>query len=313
MNIKKIGVLESIVYGIFMGIFEVVPGISGGTLAFILGIYELLIESISNLKKDFKNSVKILLPSLIGMGIGVYFFSFLISYFSKKTPMEFNFWLTGLIVGIVPSIWKEAVKNFNFSVSKIKNEIEFEEDKFKKLKFLKTFFCVLSLVLTLAVMFVVNYLSFTLTENNGIITDLNFLQYVRFFSVGALASFCLMLPGCSGSLMMLVFGIYYTVINAIHNLNFLVLAPAGLGILFGLLVGSKIINFCLKNFRAQTFFAILGLVVGSCASPFLTFLKSSLKILNLKYLTYHGIFSILLLALGCVFSFAFSKYGEKKN
>lgn len=312
MNTKKIGVLENILYGIFMGIFEVVPGISGGTLAFILGIYELLIESISNLKKDFKNSFKILMPSLVGMVIGVYFFSFLISYFSKKAPMELNFFLTGLIVGIIPSIWKEAFKNFNFSITK-NNATNFTSSELKKLKFSKTFFCVLSLILTLAIMFIVNYFSFTLKENNNIITNLNFLQYVRFFSVGALASFCLMLPGCSGSLMMLVFGIYYTVINAIHNLNFLVLAPVGFGILFGLLLGSKIINFCLKNYRAQTFFAILGLVIGSCASPFLAFLKSGLNFLNLNYLIKHSVFSILLLALGCVFSFAFSKYGEKKN
>lgn len=312
MSTKKIGILESVLYGIFMGIFEVVPGISGGTLAFILGIYELLIESISNLKKDFKNSFKILFPSLVGMGIGVYFFSFLISYLSKKFPMELNFWLTGLIVGVIPSIWKEAVKNFNFSVNLI-DKSNSGENNFVKLKFFKTFFCVLSFVFMLFVMFVVNYISFTLANNDSIITDLNFLQCVRFFFVGALAAFCLMLPGCSGSLMMLVFGIYYTVINAIHNLNFLVLAVVGMGILFGLLIGSKIINFCLKKYRAQTFFAILGLIIGSCASPFLTFLKSSLSFLNLKYLINHGIFSILLLALGCVFSFAFSKYGEKKN
>ena len=68
---NKNSFLESVLYGICMGIFEVVPGISGGTLALILNIYETLISAISNLKKDFKNSVKILLPYLLGMGIGV--------------------------------------------------------------------------------------------------------------------------------------------------------------------------------------------------------------------------------------------------
>ena len=112
---------------------------------------------------------------------------------------------------------------------------------------------------------------------------------------------------------MLSFGIYYSVINAIHNFNFLILIPVGFGILFGLLVGAKIINFCLKKFRPQTFFAIFGLITGSSISPFLNFLNVCSKDLNLKFLLIHGSFSILTLALGVLFSISFSNISKKNS
>lgn len=306
-NEKNIGILNGIIYGIFMGIFEVIPGISGGTLAFILGIYETLINSISNIKKNFKKSSKILIPILIGMGIGVYCFSFIISFLNKKYPMELNFFLTGLIVGIIPSI---AVEAFSFLKTYSSDE---KKIKFFKTNAIKLYSCIFSFLLTLAIMILINYFSFTLKASHNIIKTLNFYETLRFFIVGALASFCLMLPGCSGSLIMLVFGIYYSVIESIHTFNFIILFVVGLGILFGLLLGSKIISYFLKHFKAATFFAILGFIVGSCVSPLLNFLKSYYSILNLRFFIIHGIFSILTLALGCVFSVSFSAHYKKIN
>ena len=309
-NKKNVNFFENVIYGIAMGIFEVVPGISGGTLAFIFGIYETLIDAISNLKKDFKKSFKILFPSLMGMGIGIYCFSFIISFLHKKYPMETNFWLTGLIVGIIPSIAVEAFGYFSKNVSNFKKAEE--KNVYSKNRF-KIITSYLVCILTIAIMVFVNYFSFKLGTNNEIITKINFIKGLKFFSIGSLASFCLMLPGCSGSLIMLVFGIYYSVIEAIHTFNFSVLIPVGFGILFGLFVGAKLISFCLKNFRTQTFWAILGLVVGSSVSPFLNFLKVCSNQLNLKFIAKHGIFSILFLALGVVFSISFSHFSKKNS
>lgn len=288
---NKNNFLESILYGVCMGIFEVVPGISGGTLALILNIYETLISSISNLKKDFKNSVKTLSPYLLGMGIGIYCFSFIISFLHKNFPMEVNFWLMGLIIGIIPSIASKA-------------------NKFMKNDNGNRFSCFFSFVLTILVMLLINYLSFNLKNSNEIIESLNFSYGLKFMLVGALASFCLMLPGCSGSLIMLVFGIYYSVINAIHTFNFSIICVVGIGILLGLLIGSKIINHCLQNFKAQTFFAILGLIIGSVFSPFLNFLKTSSEMLSLNFLLTHGIISIITLAIGFSFSNILDSYNK---
>lgn len=305
---KELGFFNGTVYGIVMGIFEVVPGISGGTLAFVLGIYEILIEAISNIKKEFKKSITILFPTLLGMGIGVYCFSFILSYLNKNFPMEVNFWLTGLIIGIIPSITIEAFNNFNIIEDKFKN-------KDGMVKFPKSivYSSLLAFILTTTTMFIINYISFKGESTGNIITDLNSLEYLKFAAVGFLAAFCLMLPGCSGSLIMLVFGTYYSVIEAIHSLNFKIIITVGIGVLLGLLLGAKIISYFLKNFREATFFAILGLIVGSSISPFLNFLKTCYSFLNLEYLITHGVFSILTLALGVVFSVSFSSNYKKKS
>lgn len=292
---KQINFFENILYGMCIGIFEVVPGISGGTLAFIFGIYETLINAVSNLKKDFKNSFKILFPNVLGMGIGVYCFSFILNFLNMKFPLQVSFCLTGLILGIIPSISSSA-----FMLLKKNNNIN------NKNKLI----CFISFMITIIIMFIINYLSLTLNSSSNIVVDMTFLKSIKFFVVGMLASFCLMLPGCSGSLIMLVFGIYNSVINAIHNLNLLVLLPVGLGILFGLLIGSKIIAFCLKKFKEATFFAIFGLIIGSIVSPLLNFYKT--YGLNLNYILSNIFFSTLSLIFGFFVSFLFSNNVEKK-
>lgn len=304
---KSINFLVSVIYGIFMGIFEVIPGISGGTLAFILGIYEALIESISNVRKDFKKSFRLLLPILIGMGIGVYCFSYLMSFLNKNFPMEVNFCLTGLIIGIIPSIAMEAFSYLNPYIESMSKRKVFKTSP------MKLYSSIFSFTLMIFVMIFINYASFTLNATGVIIENLTFFEFLRFFVVGALAAYCLMLPGCSGSLIMLVFGTYYSVIEAIHKINIPIIFTVGFGVLFGLFFGAKIIEYCLKKFKAQTFFAILGLIVGSSVSPFLNFLKFCSKTLNFEFLFIHGLFSIITLALGLVFSVSFSTKFKNKS
>ena len=281
---KSINFLVSVIYGIFMGIFEVIPGISGGTLAFILGIYEALIESISNVRKDFKKSFRLLLPILIGMGIGVYCFSYLMSFLNKNFPMEVNFCLTGLIIGIIPSIAMEAFSYLNPYIESMSKRKVFKTSP------MKLYSSIFSFTLMIFVMIFINYASFTLNATGVIIV-----------------------PGCSGSLIMLVFGTYYSVIEAIHKINIPIIFTVGFGVLFGLFFGAKIIEYCLKKFKAQTFFAILGLIVGSSVSPFLNFLKFCSKTLNFEFLFVHGLFSIITFALGLVFSVSFSTKFKNKS
>lgn len=293
---REISFLENVLYGVFMGIFEVVPGISGGTLAFILGIYEMLIGAVSNIRKDFKNSFKVLSSSLIGMGMGVYFFSFVIKFLNEKYPIEVSFCLTGLIVGIIPSILR-AARNCEDG-----SEI-FGDNIYNKVP---SFMSAFSFLVTLGVMMGVNYISFKFGDAGEIIKNLDVAVFLRLMLVGMLSAFCLMLPGCSGSLIMLVFGVYFSVIEAIHRFNIPILVPVGLGVVLGGLLGSKIIYFCLKRYKKQTFYAILGLIVGSSVSPFLNVLNILFGNVSGNYLLFHGFVSIFTLAFGCVFSMFFS-------
>ncbi len=289
-----------------MGTFEVVPGISGGTLAVLLNIYDKLIFSISHLRTNFKNNFKFLITIVLGMGVGIYGFSHVILFLNSNYPIETNCLLLGLIVGLVPMIGKRAVEG-GFRVSNF-----------------------LAFVLTFGVMLFVAYVSVrqqvlvssgaVVSSEANAVSDLNFVQIFRFVFVGALSAFCLMLPGCSGTMIMLVFGIYYIVIEAIHRLNFLILLPVGLGILLGLIFGSKLIHFCFVNFTKATYFGILGLIVGSAIVPAsiainlllkIKLSNSSLFLEGFSVFFVHLMVSIGVLVVGAVFSFLFTKQTEK--
>ena len=117
---------------------------------------------------------------------------------------------------------------------------------------------------------------------------------------------------------MLVFGVYYSVMDAIHSLNVFVLLPLGVGILVGLSLGAKMVEFFFKNFPQATYFGILGLIVGSGISPCLAYLRSvvgivgelSITVDNVRFMDdfiIHGIFSVLTLIFGMTFSYLFTR------
>ena len=287
-------VIKNFFHGVCMGTFEVVPGISGGTLAVLLNIYDKLIMSVSHIKDDFKNSVKYLIPIVLGMVFGIFTFSYVILFLDKNYPMETNFLLLGLIVGLIPMILSRAVGS--------------------KIKVLNT----LPFFAMFAFMIFIICMSLTAGSNSSIITDVNMFEFVKLIFVGALSSFCLLLPGCSGTMIMLVFGVYYSVMNAIHSFNILLLLPVGIGIIVGLLCGSKAVEFFFNKFPKATYFGILGLIVGSAISPCLGYLRSVVTIVNntslttdnmsnANYFILHGVISVIVLIFGMTFSYLFTK------
>ena len=287
-------VIKNFFHGVCIGTFEVVPGISGGTLAVLLNIYDKLIMSVSHIRDDFKNSVKYLIPIVAGMAFGIITFSYVISFLYENYPMETNFLLLGLIVGLIPMILGRAVGS-NF---KLLNTLPF----FAMFAFMIFIIC----------------MSLTAESNNSIITGVNLFEFVRLVLVGALAAFCLLLPGCSGSMIMLVFGVYYSVMNAIHSFNILLLLPVGIGVLLGLLCGSKAVEFLFNKFPKATYFGILGLIVGSAISPCLGYLRSVVAIVNntslttanmsnANYFILHGVISVIILMFGMTFSYLFTQ------
>lgn len=295
---KHGNVIKNFFHGVCIGTFEVVPGISGGTLAVLLNIYDKLIMSVSHIRDDFKNSVKYLLPIVLGMASGVVTFSYVISFLYENYPMETNFLLLGLIVGLIPMILGRAVGS--------------------KIKLLNTlpFFVMFTFMILIVCM------SLTSESSDSIITDVNLFEFVKLIFIGMLASFCLILPGCSGSMIMLVFGVYYSVMDAIHSFNILLLLPVGIGVLLGLAFGSKAVEFFFKKFPKATYFGILGLIVGSAISPCLGYLKSVVAIANnlslttdnmsnANYFMLHGIISVIVLMFGMTFSYLFTQKSKE--
>lgn len=227
-----------IIFGVIIGVANIIPGVSGGTMAVVLNIYDKLIDSVSNFRKDFKKSIMFLLPIGIGAVLGIVAFSKLIEFLLTNYPLATNFFFIGLILGSIPMIFKRAT-----------------EDRFR-LSSLVPFLLFLIGMLVLS--------SFSDGAMSGeVVLQLSTGIFIKLLVCSAIAAAAMILPGVSGSMVMVILGTYNTVLTAISSMNILMLVPVGIGVLIGIIGGAKVIDLCLKKFPQATFFAILGLILGS--------------------------------------------------
>tara|TARA_B100000459_G_scaffold62629_1_gene34123 strand:+ start:71 stop:931 length:861 start_codon:yes stop_codon:yes gene_type:complete len=228
--------------GIFMGIADAMPGISGGTIALLLGIYEELIESISELKislfsklinKGFKSfweklNGNFLLVLVSGIGISLISFVKISASFLESFPLFIWSFFLGLIFATVYVIYKliNQWHNLNF------------------------FFLIISIIF-----------SIFLSSFSAYDTDEISLLYILFS--GIIASSAMILPGISGSLILVILGVYAYLIKALDNLELIVIFTFISGAIIGLLGFSKILKYLFNNHRDATYTIMLGLVIGS--------------------------------------------------
>ena len=228
--------------GIFMGIADAMPGISGGTIALLLGIYEELIQSISELKislfsklinKGFKSfweklNGNFLLVLVSGIGISLISFVKISASFLESFPLFIWSFFLGLIFATVYVIYKliNQWHNLNF------------------------FFLIISIIF-----------SIFLSSFSAYDTDEISLLYILFS--GIIASSAMILPGISGSLILVILGVYAYLIKALDNLELIVIFTFISGAIIGLLGFSKILKYLFNNHRDATYTIMLGLVIGS--------------------------------------------------
>ena len=103
--------IKNIIKGAIIGIANIIPGVSGGTMAVSMGIYDQLIHCITHLFSELKKNLKFLIPIFIGAGIGVVGLSFVIEYLFDVAPFETNLLFIGLIIGGLPAMWKRVKGN----------------------------------------------------------------------------------------------------------------------------------------------------------------------------------------------------------
>ncbi|MDD3243772.1 MAG: DUF368 domain-containing protein [Eubacteriales bacterium] len=229
--------------GLVVGVANIIPGVSGGTMAVAMGIYDRTIEAISHFTKDVKGNILFLLPLLVGVGAGILAFAKLVEYLLGNHPIPTNFFFIGLVLGSIPFIFKRSVKGKKVKIS-----------------------AVISFVVCLAIMLVMTFVNPPEQSGQAVMTTLTVGNALWLFAAGALAAAAMIIPGISGSFLMLVLGTYATVINAISTLNILILIPVGLGIVVGLLGGAKLISLVMKRYPEASYAGILGLMLGSIAA-----------------------------------------------
>ncbi|HFG0370975.1 TPA: DUF368 domain-containing protein [Staphylococcus aureus] len=241
----------NILKGFAMGTSDLVPGVSGGTIALLLGIYNQFIASISGIfSRRFWPSFTFLIPIIIGMLLAMGSLSNLFNYLLSQHHIPTMFFFGGLIIGIVPYLLK--ISNYKTSLTT------------------KHYMMVIAGIAILIVITLMNngdkHAGETLTLSTGLI--------IKYFIAGMCASSAMLLPGISGSFMLLVFGVYGTVMLAISEfvkLNFAglpILLAVGFGVLAGFIISSKIIQYFLTHHKLMTFALIIGFVVGSLFAVF---------------------------------------------
>lgn len=229
---------KNIYRGFLMGVSDLIPGVSGGTIALLLGIYERLIASINGLlSKNWKKQLSFLIPLGIGMSTAILSLSRLIEWLFHHYPQPLHFLFLGLILGVLPNLFYQSDARNTFKTK--------------------------HLILLILATIIIGGMDFFIPNEKVIIQDRSLATYVLFLSSGFIASTAMILPGISGSLVLMIIGVYYTVINAITNLHLDVIVTVGIGVVLGILLMSKVIDFLLKNNRTATFAVIIGMVIGS--------------------------------------------------
>lgn len=243
--------LKNILKGMLIGIANIIPGVSGGTMAVSMGIYDRLIACISNPFRDFKNNVLFLIPIALGMGIAIIASAFGIDYFFEMFPLQTNLLFIGLIMGSVPAIY-EKVKANTMRIGHI-------------------------IVAVLFFAVVVGMAVLNGTEGNLVQLGTDFISMVKLFFIGVIASATMVIPGVSGSMMLLLLGYYNPILDTIKTFfvavlgfdfttfvsTMLILIPFGIGVLVGMVVIAKIIEFVFARFPSYAYWSIIGLLFGS--------------------------------------------------
>ncbi len=281
--------LSDILKGVLIGIANIIPGVSGGTMAVSLGIYDKLIAAVSNLLKDWKTSLKTLLPLALGCGIGIVCFTYVIEYLLSTHTFVTCMAFTGLILGGLPLLTSSLKKELQHTSAAIG----------------------ISGVLAFLALFAIAVFLPMLNSQEEVLQTFSVTPgtMLLLFLVGVIASATMVIPGISGSLVMMILGYYYGVINTIKSFldslkaldtaglfqGFALLAPFGIGVLLGIFFIARLITFLFETYGRQTYCAILGLII---ASPFAIFYNTGL-FSQLDSLTMGQLFSGIALAFIC--------------
>ncbi len=269
--------LSLFIKGIVLGIAFIIPGVSGGTLAVLLGIYEELLDKASNFYKsfkDFKSAFKFLFPILLGVLVSIAVCVKIIKLGLDKAPIITLLIFVGLIIGGIPKLFKNAPKKAST------REISY-------------MMIGIIVVLVMAI----------LDKSRGSVSfdNMQILGYLLLFIVGIIASATMVIPGISGSFTLMLIGYYEPIVSVVNNIvafkdiksNLLIILPFLIGVVIGIILISKIINYLLKKYPVSVYYIILGFVLSSIFSFFY-------QVFSYNFVLSHFIFGIILMVLNSI-------------
>ncbi len=264
--------------GMFIGSGFILPGVSGGALAAVFGIYERMISFLANLKKDFKKNVLFFIPVGLGMAAGVFLLAFPIDYLLKTAETYVMWFFIGCILGTLPALFRQAAKNG------------------------WKYWHIALLVVTCAGA----YALLRLLQNAGAVTLSQ--GFFTWMLAGALIGLGVVVPGLSPSNLLMYLNLdqggrlYEGMTSGIKNLDFGVIIPMLLGVVACVLLLSKLMNYIFSRAYAALYHAILGFVIASTLIIVPT---------NMSYISIGGMISLLACGAGAALAIFMTKLEVK--
>lgn len=241
--------IKNVLCGVAVGVANIIPGVSGGTIMVILGLFDKVIESVSNVFKvknpnRFKD-LFFLFQVLLGGAIGLVVFAKIIDWLFNNYPNQTLFWFVGLIALSIPSLLKNELKG---------NKVSW-----------------IPMLVGILIIFMIVYLNPGEKDINIVnFPELNPIFLIELIFIGIIVGGTMLMPGVSGSMVLLIIGEYYLFKSYVANVttfDFNILLPLffiAIGVALGILISAKLTSYFLKNYRRGTVSLILGLIIASC-------------------------------------------------
>lgn len=233
------GMIHTVLKGMCVGGTMLVPGVSGGSMAMILGVYDRLVTSVSSFFKHKKESLIFLGLFSVGGALGMILFANPLLYLIEKYPMPMLYFFIGAVAGGIP--------------------LMYEKSQVEGITLKAVFYLVLGVAIVILM---------TIFPQSGIQQTEGMKGALILLVAGILAAVALVLPGISVSFMLLVMGIYETVVEAIGSLRLSILIPLGVGVLLGIILTTKFLEMAMNRYPQPTYLMILGFIVGSVGEIF---------------------------------------------
>lgn len=328
--------LKNIIIGLIIGTANIVPGVSAGTMFVILGIYQKIIDSFNSImnicreglldiikpknKKQFfmaipnmiykmiKQENTFLIPLLIGMVIAILGLSVFFKNLNAEQLIYRKYIFLGLIIGGIMPLIKELNKDNSINSRENKNK-----DKDKKREII--IFGIIGIIFGLILLLLKeNNIAFSVLK----VENISNKTIIPIFLAGAIAAFSMVIPGISGSMILLILGMYDAMTEVLNglaldfaNAKFIFIIPFTIGIILGIILAIRLIKYLLDNFYTKTYSIIIGFVISSTIIIFSgtqkMFMDEQLLLQSPKKI----IIAIICFVVGIAFSYLIDKNADK--
>ena len=275
--------LRSFINGVVTGIASILPGVSGGLILVLCGSYERLIEDISELRQKIRPEFFFLVAIASGLLVGMLACTLFLDWTLDRFAAPMMAFFFGLIVAQIPEVWKLT-----------------GYEKGSKISVASIICLAVGLGIIIALMVVNGGGRVVDTDDHSV------GNMVLFALCGIVLAVSKVMPGISGSSLLIALGLFEVTISSVAHLDMYFIAPLCVGLLIGLFGFAKVMDMCLKRFRTETYMLILGLTVGSLMIIIQELVNSSLDAAGWAV-------CIVMAVLGVIGSYAFTLYGRKAS